>query len=367
MCKPSPWQTNALTIDIGGGSTEFSYINQNNVSDTISLKLGTVRLKELYFDKNDIKGAIKYIDKQLENVCDKKIETLIGIGGTFRAIASAIMKNENYPLMKLHAYEFSYDKFSTYISSILDANDNQLEKLGIKKDRFDVIKPGTLILQRVIKKLKISKVVTSGVGVREGVFLSDLLRNSKHKFPHNFNTSIKYLVDSYIDDTSYSTQLNLLSKKIFDLTNEYFEIDAKFRYELALAAKLFPSGSSINFYSRNKQTYTLIQNSLEYGFTHKSITLIATLTKYAKNKLPVDSHLEKYADLLPKEKVTKMLSYILSLSIALLSHRPRNIDFDMQFENGSLNIISQSSLFISKDAVSKLECSDKGFKVIFNS
>lgn len=44
-----PEQENALTIDIGGGSTEFALINQKNVSSPISLDLGTVRLKELFF------------------------------------------------------------------------------------------------------------------------------------------------------------------------------------------------------------------------------------------------------------------------------------------------------------------------------
>jgi len=45
-----------------------------------------------------MKGAIKYIDKQLEILPMEKIETLIGIGGTFRAISNSIMKQEMYPV-----------------------------------------------------------------------------------------------------------------------------------------------------------------------------------------------------------------------------------------------------------------------------
>ncbi|MEA1982274.1 MAG: Ppx/GppA family phosphatase, partial [Campylobacterota bacterium] len=244
---------------------------------------------------------------------------------------------------------------------------HELQLLGIKNNRLDVIKPGTLILQRVLRKLKVNSVITSGVGVREGVYLSDLLRTSAHKFPHNYNTSVKYLLDSHLKDSSFSSQLNALSKKLFDLTYEFLNIDKKYRYELSIAAKVYPTGSNVHFYSQNKHTYYLIQNALEYGFTHESTTLIATLCKYAKNRLPAASHLKKYAELLPDERTTNVLSFLLSLSISLLSHRPQNIDFDMSFKNKKLEIHSHKPLYISRDAVNKLKCNHKDFGVIFSS
>ncbi len=354
----------ALSIDIGGGSTEFTLIDDKNISNTISLDIGTVRLKELYFDNNDIKGATEYIDSQLQSLKDTNVSTLVGIGGTFRAISNAIMKLDEYPLNKLHAYSYSNSRFKKFISNVLKTDESGLKKLEIKSNRFDVIKPGALILSRVIKMLSIQDIITSGVGVREGVYLSDLLRSSKDKFPHNYNTSVKYIIDTHVQDKTFSNNLNSLTKKLFDLTKEYLGVDEKYRYELALAAKLYPAGSSVHFYSQNKHTYYLIQSALEYGFTHKSITLIATLTKYAKNRLPASSHLEKYKDLLPKEKTTNALSYLLSLSIALLSHRPRNIDFEMEFTDGVLKIGSSSPLYLSRDAVAKINC-NKTFEVKF--
>jgi len=359
-----PQLSSALSIDIGGGSTELTQINDKNISNTISLNIGTVRLKELYFDKNDIAGAIKHIDKELEPLKDIDVSTLVGIGGTFRAISSAIMKADAYPLNKIHAYEYSKNRFEEFISDLLDAGEDELKKLGIKSNRFDVIKPGALILSRVINRISIENIITSGVGVREGVYLSDLLRGSKDKFPHNYNTSVKYILDTHVQDKAFSNHLNLISKKLFDLTKDYLGIDEKYRYELGLAAKLYPAGSSVHFYSQNKHTYYLIQSALEYGFTHRSITLIATLTKYARHRLPASSHLKKYSALLPKEDTTNALSFLLSLSIALISHRPRNIDFGMKFVNEILYIESSNPMYLSKDAVNKLNC-NKSFKVKF--
>jgi exopolyphosphatase/guanosine-5'-triphosphate,3'-diphosphate pyrophosphatase len=364
-----PKQKSALSIDIGGGSTEFAFINENNVSNTISLKLGTVRLKELFFDKNDIEGATRYIDKELEKLSDTSaLTTLIGIGGTFRAISNAILKETLYPLNKIHAFEYSAAVFKDYLKRILKAeNEKALAALFIKSNRFDVIKPGTLILQRVMKKINIDHIITSGVGVREGVYLSDLLRSSKHKFPNNYNTSVRYILDSYVHDKAFSNNLASLSKKIFDLTSDYFGIAQEYKKALSIAAKLYPSGSSVYFYSQNKHTYYIIQSALEYGFKHHDIMLISTLTKYAKNRLPSDTHLQLYAKLLPENvHIVHSLSYILSLSIALLSHRPRNIDFTMEFEKGILKISSKTKLYIAQSAVTKLECKDKHFNVLFD-
>jgi len=359
-----PPQNNALSIDIGGGSTEFALIDANNVSKTFSFELGTVRLKELYFDNDKIDDAIEVIDKELEILKDIDATTLIGIGGTFRAISTAIMNHQNYPLDKIHAYECSTTDFTNYIESILKADTQELKELGIAKNRFDVIKPGALILQRVFKHLNIQKSITSGVGVREGVYLSDLLRNSKDKFPHNFNTSVKHLIDAHIDDTNYSNHLNIIAKKLFDLTSEFLNIDKKYRYDLSIASKIYPAGASVNFFSQNRHTYYIVKMALEYGFTHSQIMLISTLTRYAKNKLPSTRHREKYKDLLPDTNTLNSLSYLLSLSIVLLSHKPRNIDFELKFVDGALEVESKNKMYLAQEAVNKLT-EIENFKVVF--
>jgi exopolyphosphatase/guanosine-5'-triphosphate,3'-diphosphate pyrophosphatase len=359
-----PSQKNALSIDIGGGSTEISLINDKNVSNIISLDLGTVRLKELFCDAKNKQEAIKDIDAKIEVLKDFNASSLIGMGGTFRAISNAIMKRKKHPLNKLHAFSYSALELDDFISQIMLCDEKQLLSLGIKSERFDIIKPGALILQRVLKKLAITEVVTSGVGVREGVFLADLLRNSKDKFPQHYNVSARYILDSHITEKPISKQLNFLAKKIFDLTHKHLDLDASFRKELSIAAKLYPCGNSIHFFSKNKHSYYILQSALEYGYTHEQIILISTLCKYAKKKLPTSSHIQKYNKLLPSKKELHALNFILSLSVSLVAHRPRNIDFDLVFNDGVLKIDSTESLRLCKESVSKLDTIED-LKVIF--
>lgn len=350
-----PEKKNALSIDIGGGSTEFSLINKKSIDLNISLNLGTVRLKELFFDNNDIDGAKKYIDEQLASLENINPQTIIGIGGTFRAISNAILNTGTYPLQKLHAFEPDYFEFVELLKKILVSNEDELKKLGIKENRFDIIKPGALILLRVFKKFNVKNLITSGVGVRDGVFLTDLLRTSRDKFPPNFNPSVRYILDSHVDNLAYANQICKVSKELFDLTYVTLGIDKKYRYELGIAAKLYISGSSIHYYSLNRHSYYLIEDALEFGFTHKEIILIATLARYAKRKLPSALHMEKFKDLLPQTEQLNALSYLLSISVALLSHQPRNIDFTLSFKNSELKIESKNSLYLAKESINKLE------------
>ncbi len=361
-----PEQKNALSIDIGGGSTEISFIDKKDVLHTQSLKLGTVRLKELFFDKDDIEGAKEYINQELDKIPFQEFESLIGIGGTFRAISASIQKLNSYPLNKLHGYEFTHQTFENMIDKILAATPKKLEKLFIESNRFDVIKPGALILKMLISRLSLKNVITSGVGVREGVYLADLLRNSKHKFPVNYNTSVHYILDAHLHDKQFSNNLAKLTKNIFDITHKYFNIDPSLRNKLSIAAKLYPTGSNIHFYSKNKHSYYIAQTALEYGFSHKDIVLISTLMKYAKKKLPSEDHITKYKELLPSQDNLNALSFILSLSIILLSHRPKNIDFTLSFDNGTLIVESGSNLYIAQDTVEKLQCLQE-FQVLFKA
>ncbi|MFA5233972.1 MAG: Ppx/GppA phosphatase family protein [Sulfurimonas sp.] len=360
-----PAQEKALSIDIGGGSTEFSIINKKNIDANISLNLGTVRLKELFFDSNDIEGAKKYIDLQLSQLDGIDVSKIIGIGGTFRAISYAILDNSGYPLDKLHAYEPSYDEFHSLLTKILDSDEESLKKLGIKNSRFDVIKPGALILLRVFKKFKIRELITSGVGVREGTFLADLLRTSRDKFPEGYNTSVRYILDAHVDNQAHANQINRVAKELFDIMHKELNIDEKYRHELAIAAKLCMSGSTIHYYSYNKHSYELIEDALEFGFTHKQIVLIATLARFSKRKLPSSSHVERLKPLLPDTNQLNALSYILSLSVALLSHQPRNVDFKLSFENSELKIESNNSLFLAKENIAKIETLKNNIKLSF--
>ncbi|MDD5716996.1 MAG: Ppx/GppA phosphatase family protein [Sulfuricurvum sp.] len=344
----------AVTVDVGGGSSEFALLRNGKVEQVYSLNIGTVRIKELFFDNNDISGAIAYIDEALKQLPVFDTDTLIGIGGTYRALTRALMKKGEYPLKKLHAYTTDHTDFLRFIDQIQSAPSKKLRSLFIKPDRFDTIKPGSLILQRIIRYIGTTTLMCSGVGVREGVFLSDLLRNSGDTFPANYNPSVRYLLDTYAVHSDHALQCSHLSKRLFTLLHLPMGIDPSFQFELTIAAKLLSIGVGIRYYAYQRHSHYLAMSALDYGLSHPQIVLISHLLLFKKGELS-SSLIPKnsYGSLLPDESTLNALSTILWLSHILLAARIDASELTVSMEGGEL-IISGANLYLAKEQLKNL-------------
>ena len=305
------YEKNGVTIDIGGGSTELALIENKSIKKTISLKLGTVRLKELFFDRNDIKGAKKYIQEELKKLNNNfNHQNVFGIGGTIRALSQVIMKKIEYPLDILHGFTYEIKEQLDFLEKIITANNETLLKIGIKPERLDVIRPGTLIFLETLKYLNAKKVITSGVGVREGVFLSDLLRNDNLKFPSNFNPSVRTIIDVYQIDRKIASYETKVALEIFDLVKEDLKLSNDYKMHLTYAIKLSRAGELIDFYEAHKHTDYILLNSLHYGFRHCDRLLISKIIRFYKRKKIKKKEVEKFKSLLPKKEVLEQLCNI---------------------------------------------------------
>lgn len=330
---------NFTTVDIGGGSTEFAFINNNNIVDTVSLDIGTVRVQELFVNKGDIDGAKEFIISKLEQI-NKKLPTIVGLGGTARAISRSIIKTTNYSLNILHGFTYSVDENMQLLADIIQADTpKKLKELGVRKDRYDTITTGALIFKTILEYFEVQKVVTSGVGVREGVYLCDILRTSAHKFPANYNSSVRSLLDRFVSDKEQGAYLGNNAKKIFDVLKPLHNLDESHKSILVIASKLQQVGFSLNYYKSQDHTFWFILNGLNYGFTHEEKTLIAIVSKFTKKSLPKEADIEEYKELLPDLETVKWLNFMMTINITLNIEFSR-CKFEYCLEENSLNIRS---------------------------
>lgn len=347
-----------ITVDIGGGSTEFTIVKNRNIEHSFSLDIGTVRLNELFFKKSDIKGAKEYILSKLEEIKSSGYEipsTVIGIGGTIRALSKIIMKKSNYPLDILHGFTYSVALNKYIFESIISAkNTNSLKIIGVKKDRFDTIKEGTLIFDTILNELNIQQVLTSGAGVREGVYLSDLLRNSNCKFPNNFNVSVRSLLDRFQVDEKISSYNGVNAGKIFDILKPLHDLDDKYRTMLVIASKLHSIGNTLNFYKGNDNTFDFILNGLNYDVVHSSRVLVAHIIKFSKKSLPQSSDLEKYKDLLPSLETMEWLSFMISLNLTI-NQDFSNPKVEYILKDNKLKINFEEEIYLVSSELDKLQ------------
>jgi exopolyphosphatase/guanosine-5'-triphosphate,3'-diphosphate pyrophosphatase len=348
--------TDGITIDIGGGSTDMARIENRRIVETFTLNLGTVRLKELFFDKKrPIEEAKAYIEGVLSTLPDSfRSELAVGIGGTIRAISKAIMQHRKHAVDLVHAYRYALDDERKFIDKVAHASVMKLGKYGIKKDRLDTIRPGALIFLSVLERIGATEVMTSGVGVREGLFLSDLLRNSNYLFPANFNPSIRSLQDRFCTDPRLSAALAATAGTLYDALRDAFDLPPEAKRHVQIAAKLSQIGIRLNFYNYHRHSAYFIMNSLDYGFTHEEMILIATLIRFNKNNLPKSSFTRPYKKLLPDDEPLAWLSYIVSLAqIVHISRETGRVE--ASFENEVLTLQVPFDTFLAEERIKKLQ------------
>lgn len=345
----------AVTIDIGGGSTELAKIENGKIIDTISLNVGTVRLKELFFDK---KAPLTQIQAYLNNEVNKvpesfKCANAIAIGGTLRSLAKIIMERTQYPLKTVHAFEYEIKDESALVDAIVKADVLELKNFGVRKDRFDTMREGCIIFQSLYEKLSTKRIITSGAGIREGAYLHNLLRKQHSIFHPEFKLSLRSFKDRFGFTEKDSLYMKKLTETLFDALAQIHQLNTTYKYELGIAAELHTIGTKLGFYQNHLHSFYFIINNLNYGFSHQEKVLIATLIKHHTNKLPAEQDMLLYQSLLPNLQTVQWLSFLLNL-VKVLNSDMSNTQMSFSYQNHTLTIDTSKTLFLAREQIKQL-------------
>lgn len=353
-----------ITIDIGGGSSDMALIQNNQIVDTYSLNLGTVRLKELFFDKTmSLKErneqAIAYIKEELEKLPEHFRHTLaIGIGGTARTLSKGVMKRSKHPLDKLHAFSYNVKEHSHYLHSIPLSSAKNLKQFGLKKNRYDTIREGTLIFTMILSTIGAKNVISSAVGVREGVFLEQLLRDDNLNFPNTVNPSIISILDRFNPlgsiERKKKSKLKIASK-LYEQMQCEIQDQQQYKDELLWALKLSGIGKTLNIYKSNQHAFYIAMQELNYGFTHEQSLLTSLLLRMnGKEQLLNKPLFQNFDPLLPERQTLLWLSFIYTLTV-FLHEASNSACIEFTYSNKTLTIFSNKPLYLAKEKIKSLE------------
>jgi len=162
-----------LVMDIGGGSTEFVLMKNENVLFKRSIELGATRLLEEHGlsdppSTSELEGMKKTISTGFAPIVEvlKKhsVNTLVGGSGTFDTF-KAMMNLEERNAIAEYNIEELIDLLNTLISSDRSA---RISMPGLIEFRVDTMIPSALMVQYFLKA-GIEKVLWSGYALKEGI------------------------------------------------------------------------------------------------------------------------------------------------------------------------------------------------------
>ncbi|KAI3770480.1 hypothetical protein L6452_01614 [Arctium lappa] len=313
-----------LTIDIGGGSTEFVIGFQGKVKFGISLKLGHVTLTQRFVRSNATEAMREHIrdvvkeSGLIEKVLEHRIDIAVGSSGSIRMIEKAIFMGYSSDLVNeiglLEGYRRDWKFTSEELKGLVDKlceEESEVEggkvynRKGFFKTRSAFIVAAVILLEEIFGLLEIKEMEVSGYALGEGV-IAEKLAEFYDGFDLNANArwrSVLRLASRFNNKKRMTSAASCatIAQGIFTGLREWSEIDDKHSQLVLLdnkdleyleaACLLHNIGLVTGKKGYHKRSYHIIMNGEHlHGYSAEEVKLIALLARHHIKKFPQLDH-----------------------------------------------------------------------------
>jgi len=175
----------AAVLDIGGGSTEVSYLSGGELLSR-SFPIGCVRLTERHFktqppSRSEIEAASKDIEREFRGLkeSDFRGKTLIAVAGTATTLACLDQGLAGFSMDRVSGYKISGSSVQMWLFKLALLGTPEI--LGLSdaaSGRADILLAGVLILSRFMERSGFQEVMVSERGLRYGLALAQWQKTS---------------------------------------------------------------------------------------------------------------------------------------------------------------------------------------------
>ena len=155
-----------LYVDVGGGSTELSFICDGERIYSHSFNVGTIRLLKNKVKREDIikmKTEINRITLGREDI------KIIGSGGNINKLFRLASKKKSLDFLPVDILQEEYDELSRM------SVEERMAKYGLKPDRADVIVPAAELFLHIAAGSHAKEILVPNLGLADGI-INELIR-----------------------------------------------------------------------------------------------------------------------------------------------------------------------------------------------
>jgi exopolyphosphatase/guanosine-5'-triphosphate,3'-diphosphate pyrophosphatase len=270
-------------VDLGGGSMEVAAFDRRRFRAGITLPLGALRLgdallrhdpprpDEVAALRDRVRDALGAVD-----ITDlATAESLVGTGGTIRALAKAARGRGPVAVNRLHGYQLRWRDVATLVDRLVRLPVARRTSVpGISSTRAESVLGGALVVEVLMELAGADSILVSGYGVRQGVVL-DQLDLSAARPRQVRDASVSAVLSRLRGGSAGSQRRRLLvvalaatlaprlSSELLDMTGH--------------AARLVDAGARLDHYGRWSESANLATTADLDGFTHAELATIAAV------------------------------------------------------------------------------------------
>ena len=322
-----------LLVDVGGGSVEIIAGNRKRLLHAESLKLGAIRLKDLFLTKAPppkakLRAMYDMIGKELHAALERfrqpEFDRIVISSGMASNLAEIIyLERTGYPIPQINLSTITLKEIRGVEQRLATSDvDTRLGIPGLDPRRVDTLLAATAVVRRCLEITGHKEATISDKAMREGLVYDFIQKNQEgllieQEIPNIRLRNVVALARRCHYPETHSHHVAKLALSLFAQTQPLHGMAEQERECLEYAALLHDVGYAINPRQHHKHSYYLITNSDLAGFTVDEIEMIANVARYHRRSLPGPQHLP-YKLLSPaRRKVLETLSAILRIADGL--------------------------------------------------
>jgi exopolyphosphatase/guanosine-5'-triphosphate,3'-diphosphate pyrophosphatase len=292
----------ALLVDVGGGSTELTLLDNGEHALSTSLPIGTVRLIDTYLRDSAAVNASRTrlldeaIDRSLSpalaELVGKNIDIIVGTGGNVETLADLCPRKDTTPghdrMIDVAAMQVLRRRLSALSTT------ERRDAFNLRPDRADTIVPAAAIFDHLATSLGHPAISAPGVGLTAGI-LEELV----DKFFHVWDTegeaeaviaSCLRLGRRYAFDEPHGRRVSKFAAQLFDDLKTVHAFGDRERLLLRAAALIHDIGDYVRYDAHHKHSYYLIQHSDVMGLSRDERAIVANIARYHRKSPPDTAH-----------------------------------------------------------------------------
>ncbi len=163
-----------MCVDVGGGSTEVSYIKRRKIDDILSIPMGALKVSERYslqppVTRTRVERVFNVLKRYFETKSLRKGYAMIGIGGTATTLAFIYKGLEEYRADEINGTYMNIGEIEGVLWRLVGLRLEEVSKLTRDMGRAKVIIAGILLILEIMKLSDVKKLLVSSGGLRNGI------------------------------------------------------------------------------------------------------------------------------------------------------------------------------------------------------
>lgn len=345
-----------LHVEIGGGSIELSVFDSKSCELSTSLKLGALRLHEMFLAQNggpaNVRTEMEFIERMLadtlRDIRAQEPVKLVATGGNPESLAR--QSGEKKVFTKATELRFfPRDRLEGMVRKLSEMSFDERVSFGLEQDRADVIVPAGHLLSYLVEKLGFDGFYYIEVDLRDGLIRELVVDHFTRGQKEAEGTDVALgaalrLGRRFGFDEAHSVHVMKLSGRLFEALQPVHKLGHEDGRLLQAAALLHDIGHVVGPSKHHKHSYYLIRNSELMGLTDDELEITASIARYHRKSTPGRGH-DEFAELEREDRSrVKKLAAILRIADSLdREHKQQVRDIEVEQAPGMVLLTVRSS------------------------